>query len=210
MDLTACGHWLGLLAAQEAYLFKLCRSYADYRSFSLPPILSLALCFPSVLPDASSPCLFSSFFHSFFLFLLLNAPSGGFGYTGLQSSSQNQYSYSLSQGSRARTQSSEVNEALYRLDRVIHGKSPTCMHEGRGFSSANLFCQWWFLIPVVMQGGISRGKASCHIMLLLCICGQWRVGICCLLLKKGTISYCLSAQCFMLLHYFKISCIFIV
>ncbi|XP_015244098.1 PREDICTED: integrin beta-4 isoform X1 [Cyprinodon variegatus] len=45
---------------------------------------------------------------------------GGFGYTGLQSSSQNQYSYSLSQGSRARTQSSEVNEALYRLDRVIH------------------------------------------------------------------------------------------
>ncbi|XP_014825792.1 PREDICTED: integrin beta-4 isoform X3 [Poecilia mexicana] len=44
----------------------------------------------------------------------------GFGYAGLQSSSQTQYSYSLSQGSRARTQSSEVNEALYSLDRVLH------------------------------------------------------------------------------------------
>ncbi|XP_054913412.1 integrin beta-4 isoform X2 [Poeciliopsis prolifica] len=44
----------------------------------------------------------------------------GFGYAGLQSSSQTQYSYSLSQGSRARTQSSEVNEALYSLDSVLH------------------------------------------------------------------------------------------
>ncbi|XP_035998391.1 integrin beta-4 isoform X4 [Fundulus heteroclitus] len=44
----------------------------------------------------------------------------GFGYTGVQSSSQNQFSYNLSQGSRARTQSSEVNEALYSLDRVLH------------------------------------------------------------------------------------------
>uniref|UniRef100_A0A096LY81 Integrin beta n=1 Tax=Poecilia formosa TaxID=48698 RepID=A0A096LY81_POEFO len=49
-----------------------------------------------------------------------------------QSSSQTQYSYSLSQGSRARTQSSEVNEALYSLDRVLHGKSSTFMHEGSG------------------------------------------------------------------------------
>ncbi|XP_043958074.1 integrin beta-4 isoform X1 [Gambusia affinis] len=47
-------------------------------------------------------------------------PSGGFGYAGLQSSSQTQYSYGLSQSSRARTQSSEVNEALYSLDRVLH------------------------------------------------------------------------------------------
>ncbi|MEQ2188852.1 hypothetical protein GOODEAATRI_019209, partial [Goodea atripinnis] len=46
----------------------------------------------------------------------------GFGYTGVHSSSQTQYSYSLSQGSRARTQSSEVNEALYSLDRVLHGE----------------------------------------------------------------------------------------
>ncbi|XP_028331362.1 integrin beta-4 isoform X2 [Gouania willdenowi] len=45
---------------------------------------------------------------------------GGFGYTGMQSSSQSQYSYSLSQGSRARTPSSDVNEALYNLDRVLH------------------------------------------------------------------------------------------
>uniref|UniRef100_A0A8C4NZA9 Integrin beta n=1 Tax=Dicentrarchus labrax TaxID=13489 RepID=A0A8C4NZA9_DICLA len=42
-----------------------------------------------------------------------------FGYTGMQSSSQSQFSYSLSQGSRARTQSSDVNEALYNLDRVL-------------------------------------------------------------------------------------------
>lgn len=44
---------------------------------------------------------------------------GGYGYTGMQSSSHNQFSYSLSQGSRARTQSSDVNEALYNLDRVL-------------------------------------------------------------------------------------------
>lgn len=44
---------------------------------------------------------------------------GGFGYTGMQSSSQSQFSYNLSQGSRARTQSSDVNEALYNLDRVL-------------------------------------------------------------------------------------------
>lgn len=44
---------------------------------------------------------------------------GVFGYSGMQSSSQSQFSYSLSQGSRARTQSSDVNEALYNLDRVL-------------------------------------------------------------------------------------------
>ncbi|XP_019939014.2 integrin beta-4 isoform X1 [Paralichthys olivaceus] len=44
---------------------------------------------------------------------------GGFGYTGMQSSSQSQFSYNLPQGSRARTQSSDVNEALYSLDRVL-------------------------------------------------------------------------------------------
>ncbi|KAK5850417.1 hypothetical protein PBY51_001300 [Eleginops maclovinus] len=42
---------------------------------------------------------------------------GGFGYNAMQSSSQ--FSYSLSQGSRARTGSSDVNEALYSLDRVL-------------------------------------------------------------------------------------------
>ncbi|XP_035516781.1 integrin beta-4 [Morone saxatilis] len=46
-------------------------------------------------------------------------PDLGFGYSGMQSSSQSQFSYSLSQGSRARTQSSDVNEALYNLDRVL-------------------------------------------------------------------------------------------
>ncbi|XP_047465216.1 integrin beta-4 isoform X2 [Mugil cephalus] len=45
---------------------------------------------------------------------------GGFGYSGMQSSSQSQFSYSLAQGSRARTSSSDVNEALYNLDRVLH------------------------------------------------------------------------------------------
>ncbi|XP_070707690.1 integrin beta-4 [Pempheris klunzingeri] len=44
---------------------------------------------------------------------------GGFGYTGMQSSSQSQFSYSLSQGSRARNQSTDVSEALYNLDRVL-------------------------------------------------------------------------------------------
>ncbi|KAF3704704.1 Integrin beta-4 Precursor [Channa argus] len=43
----------------------------------------------------------------------------GFSYTGMQNSSQSQFSYSLLQGSRARTQSSDVNEALYNLDRVL-------------------------------------------------------------------------------------------
>lgn len=71
-------------------------------SFSLPPGVLL----PSTPPS----------------FPLLNAPSGGFGYTGMQSSSQSHFSYSLSQGSRARNQSSDVNEALYSLDRVLHGK----------------------------------------------------------------------------------------
>ncbi|KAM6897814.1 integrin beta-4 [Xenentodon cancila] len=45
---------------------------------------------------------------------------GGLGYAGMQSSSQSQFSYSLSQGSRTRTQSSDINEALYNLDRVLY------------------------------------------------------------------------------------------
>ncbi|XP_061611666.1 integrin beta-4 isoform X2 [Phyllopteryx taeniolatus] len=44
---------------------------------------------------------------------------GVYGFSGSQSTSQSQFSYSLSQGQRARTQSSEVNEALYNLDRVL-------------------------------------------------------------------------------------------
>ncbi|KAM4624126.1 integrin beta-4 isoform 3-T4 [Polymixia lowei] len=44
---------------------------------------------------------------------------GGFGFSGTESSSQSQFSYSLSQGSRARTQSSDVNDALLNLDRVL-------------------------------------------------------------------------------------------
>lgn len=50
---------------------------------------------------------------------------GGFGYMGTQSSSQSQFSYSLTQGSRSRAESSDVNEALYNLDRVLHdARSP--------------------------------------------------------------------------------------
>lgn len=68
---------------------------------------------------------------------LLNGPAGGFGYTGMQSSSHSQYSYSLSQGSRARKPSSDVSEALYNLDRVLQGKSVANKHEGtRGVCSA--------------------------------------------------------------------------
>ncbi|XP_034414562.1 integrin beta-4 isoform X2 [Cyclopterus lumpus] len=44
---------------------------------------------------------------------------GGFGYTGTQSSSQSQFSYNMSTGSSARNQSSDVNDALYNLDRVL-------------------------------------------------------------------------------------------
>uniref|UniRef100_A0A7N6F6Q9 Integrin beta n=1 Tax=Anabas testudineus TaxID=64144 RepID=A0A7N6F6Q9_ANATE len=44
----------------------------------------------------------------------------GFSYAGMQSSSQSQFGYSLSQSSRTRTHSSDVNEALYNLDRVLH------------------------------------------------------------------------------------------
>ncbi|KAM3860080.1 integrin beta-4 [Diretmus argenteus] len=43
---------------------------------------------------------------------------GGFGYSGTESSSS-QFSYSLSQGSRARTESSDINDALFNLDRVL-------------------------------------------------------------------------------------------
>ncbi|KAG7236434.1 hypothetical protein INR49_000909 [Caranx melampygus] len=42
------------------------------------------------------------------------------GYTEMHSNSQNQFSYSLSRGPRAGSQSSEVNEALYNLDRVLN------------------------------------------------------------------------------------------
>ncbi|XP_053197981.1 integrin beta-4 [Scomber japonicus] len=44
---------------------------------------------------------------------------GGYGYIGTQSSSRSQFSYNLPQVSRARTQSSDVHEALYNLDRVL-------------------------------------------------------------------------------------------
>lgn len=80
--------------------------------FSLPHPLVFLLC---------SPCS--------------NAPSGGFGYTGMQSSFQSQFSYGLSQGLRARTPSSDVNEALYNLDRVLQGKSAAYMHERPGCTS---------------------------------------------------------------------------
>ncbi|XP_072311845.1 integrin beta-4 [Eucyclogobius newberryi] len=50
---------------------------------------------------------------------------GGFGYAGTQSTSQSQFSYSLTPGSRARSESTEVNQALYSLDRVLHdARSP--------------------------------------------------------------------------------------
>lgn len=124
----------------------LCRSYADYRCFSPHPppnslvsqlrsvcvtlplsLLSLPTC-PSLsllpgptsftsrpsLPPLCPPPL---------PLPLLNAPSGGFGYAGTQSSSQSQFSYSLSGGPRARTESTDVNDALYNLDRVLYGES---------------------------------------------------------------------------------------
>lgn len=44
---------------------------------------------------------------------------GGFGYTGMQSSSQSQFSYGMSLSPRPRNLSPDVNEALYNLDRVL-------------------------------------------------------------------------------------------
>lgn len=46
----------------------------------------------------------------------------------MQSSPQSPHSYSLLQGSRERTQSSDVNEALFNLDRVLHGKFVAYVH----------------------------------------------------------------------------------
>lgn len=72
---SAWGRWLGhllpglgLLAAQQAYLHRLCRSYADYRCFSLPPHVWTFLCMlfsflpaPTVLlPFLSSPLFLPS------------------------------------------------------------------------------------------------------------------------------------------------------
>lgn len=50
---------------------------------------------------------------------------GGFSYAGTQSSSQSQFSYSHTQGTRARSESAEVSQALYNLDRVLQeARSP--------------------------------------------------------------------------------------
>lgn len=134
------GYWLHSRLIHKDFA----RSYADYRYFSLPPRVSTFLCMFHVASFLFHRLLFSPFYcaTSFVFFAslftipvsssfapLLNAPSGGFGYTGMQSSSQSQFSYSLYQGPRARTQSSEVNEALYNLDRVLHGKSATYKHD---------------------------------------------------------------------------------
>lgn len=113
----------------------------SWLSLFLPPLVSILLLFSSLLMRFPPP---SVLLPSFSLppgvllpstppsFPLLNAPSGGFGYTGMQSSSQSHFSYSLSQGSRARNQSSDVNEALYSLDRVLHGKSAAYKHGSTG------------------------------------------------------------------------------
>lgn len=95
-----------------------------------PPFLNYAFRFPFplCLPSFPEP----QPFNSLPLPLLLNASSGGFSYTGMQSSSQSQFSYSLPQGSRARTQSSDVNEALYNLDRVLQGKLAAYKHDCSG------------------------------------------------------------------------------
>ena len=117
-------------------------------SLSLPPLVSTLFYLFNLTSFFTSPCTCPPlpptwYFHPFLCLLLpplrppplpplLNAPSGGFGYAGMQSSSQSQFSYNLSQGSRARTESSDVNEALYNLDRVLLGKSAAHMHEGTG------------------------------------------------------------------------------
>uniref|UniRef100_A0AAX7UQZ6 Integrin beta n=1 Tax=Astatotilapia calliptera TaxID=8154 RepID=A0AAX7UQZ6_ASTCA len=59
---------------------------------------------------------------------------------GYPDSSQSHFSYSLSQGSRARNQSSDVNEALYSLDRVLHGKSAAYKHGSTGRDAHVFVC----------------------------------------------------------------------
>lgn len=99
---------------------------------------SVSLLFLPLLPFTWTPsilcfplCALSS---SLFL---LNATSGGFSYSRMQSSHQSPLSYSLHQGPRARTQSSDINEALYNLDRVLHGKSAAI--------------RAWLCLPAVMN-----------------------------------------------------------
>lgn len=106
----------------------------------LPPLFSTFPFFSSF--TARFPRVFHRFLFPTFVYAIpfvfssvaspLNGPAGGFGYTGMQSSSHSQYSYSLSQGSRARKPSSDVSEALYNLDRVLQGKSVANKHEGSG------------------------------------------------------------------------------
>lgn len=130
-----------------------CRSYADYRCFSLPPFFFFILpLIYSLLPSSSSSSplphimLLPPFPLPLFLIIPASSsfapscslgPPGGFGYTGMQSSSQSQFSYSLAQGSRARTNSSDVHEALYNLDRVLQGKCAAYKHECSGCEAAH-------------------------------------------------------------------------
>lgn len=104
-------------------------------------ILPLIFFFYSTPSPANFPLPLSYFHHLLYyppyilspLPPLLNAPSGGFGYTGMQSSSHSQFSYSLPRVPRGRSQSSDINEALYNLDRVLQGKSAASKHGGAGY-----------------------------------------------------------------------------
>lgn len=129
------GWWLAglvLFTAQKAYHRWLCGSSLSLLLLPFPSFSSLDCSSPpilSLLPSALSASL-----------LLLNATSGGFSYSRMQSSPKSPLSYSLHQGPRARTQSSDINEALYNLDRVLHGKSAAYVH--------GCVCRlWWTVYP---------------------------------------------------------------
>lgn len=77
---------------------------------------------PAPSPPHSVPSAWSSSLPS------LDATSAGFSYSRMQSSPQSPLGYHLHPGPRARTQSSDINEALYNLDRVLHGKPAASVH----------------------------------------------------------------------------------
>lgn len=125
---VGCSTGLSIQTLQELCWLSLC----------VPPLplvflyTVLVLCY--LLPSLLAPSIL--FYPVFFsASSLLKAPSGGFSYSGFQNSSQSQFSYSLSQGSRTRNPSSDVNEALYSLDRVLQGESAAYRHEGTACSS---------------------------------------------------------------------------
>lgn len=121
---------LGLVAVQGyagamvtvALLFSLL-SLSLLRSSPLPCLFLSPHCAPSPTPSIPSLSCPPSLVH-LLPFCSLPAFSGTYGF----SPTQTQYSYSMSQVLRGRTQSEDVNDALLNLDRVLQGESVCMQH----------------------------------------------------------------------------------